>query len=296
MKRAQILVLVAAIALAAVMFFLPKVVVNEDDKQSFEKGETAAVPAGHSEDDGHDHGTEPAPGAPATATTSADAAHMTATPEQLLELATARAKYNKATDGQTKSRLAGELAAAYATASKFDSAGYYYEIAAKARPGEKSYKRAGDQYFQAFTFAATQERANELGAKARQMYEQVLKNNPSDLDSKTNTAMTYIASENPMQGIMLLREVITADPDNEKALFNLGVLSMQSNQYDKAEERFRKLVSVNPNHIEGTFYLAVSLAETDKKEEAVALFNKVKTMSKDPALITSVDEYLARLK
>ncbi|WP_242929442.1 tetratricopeptide repeat protein [Pontibacter vulgaris] len=295
MTRAQILIVVAAIALAAVMFFLPKVVVNEKDKQSFEKGATAAVPEGHSEDDGHEHGTEPAAGAPATAT-SADAAHMTATPEQLLELATARAKYNKATDGQAKSRLAGELAAAYATASKFDSAGYYYEIAAKARPGEKSYKKAGDQYYQAFTFAATQERAKELGVKAREMYEQVLKNNPTDLDSKTNIAMTYIASENPMQGIMLLREVIAADPNNEKALFNLGILSMQSNQYDKAEERFRKLVAVNPEHIEGTFYLAVSLAETGKKEEAVALFNKVKKMSKDPALTTSVDEYLAGLK
>ncbi|MFT2009226.1 tetratricopeptide repeat protein [Pontibacter sp. 13R65] len=286
MSRSQILVLVAALAIVVVLFFLPKVVVNEEDKESFTKTDTA-IPEGHSEDDGHNHGAE---------TANAGNAHMTASPEQLLELATVRARYNKASDDQTRSRVATELAAAYTTVSKFDSAGYYYELAANARPGEKSYKQAGDSYFEAFTYAPSQGRASELGAKARAMYEQVLKNNPSDLDSKTNIAMTYIATENPMQGITLLREVITADPNNQKALFNLGLLSMQSNQFDKAEERFRKLVSVNPEHVEGTFYLAVSLARTGKKEEAVTYFNKVKGLSNDPALAASVDEYLAELK
>ncbi|WP_439880457.1 tetratricopeptide repeat protein [Pontibacter sp. MBLB2868] len=287
MSRSQILIVIAAIALAAAMFFLPKVVVNEDDKDNLAKGETtSAASEGHSEDDGHDH--EAAAG-------GETAAHMSATPEQLMELATARAKFNKATDVQARNRLASELGEAYSAAAKYDSAGYYFEIAAKARGGEKSYKKAGDAYYEAFTFAATQERANELGGKAREMYEQVLKNNPSELDAKTNVAMTYIASTNPMQGIMLLREVIATDPDNEKALFNLGILSIQSNQYDKAAERFRHLIEVNPKHVEGTFYLAVSLAETGEKEEAKALFNKVKSMSNDPALAASVDEYLAKL-
>lgn len=287
MSRSQILIVVAAIVLVAVMFFLPKVIVNEEDKGNFAKGETAAAtPEGHSEDDGHNHG--PAEGATADA-------HTTASPEQLMELTTTRALYNKATDTQARMRLATELADAYATASKYDSAGYYYELAAEARGGEKSYKKAGDAYYEAFSFAASQERASELGAKAREMYEQVLKNNPSELDAKTNLAMTYIASTNPMQGITLLREVIASDPNNEKALFNLGILSIQSRQYDRAVERFRKLVSVNPANLEGTFYLAVSLAETGETEEAKALFNKVKGMSNDPALAASVDEYLAKL-
>lgn len=286
MSRSQILIVIIAVALVAAMFFLPKVVVN-DDKDSLAKGETtAAVPEGHSEDDGHDHGAE--------GEATADV-HTKATPEQLLALTTARAKYNKATDTQAKNRLATELAAAYAAASKYDSAGYYYEIAANARGGEKSYKKAGDAYYEAFTFAATQQRAGELGEKARNMYEQVLKNNPSDLDAKTNVAMTYIASSNPMQGITLLREVIATDPNNQKALFNLGILSIQSGQYDKAVDRFRQLVTVNPEHVEGTFYLALSLANTGEKEEARTLFNKVKGMSNDPALNTSVDEELAKL-
>lgn len=287
MSRSQILIVVAAIVLVAVMFFLPKVVVNEEDKAGFATSDATAEASaeGHSPDDGHDHGAEGA----------AAEAHAAATPEQLMELSTTRARYNKATDTQARVLLASDLAEAYATASKYDSAGYYFEEAAEARGGEKSYKKAGDAYYEAFTFATTQERAVELGAKAREMYEQVLKNNPSELDAKTNMAMTYVASSSPMQGITLLREVLASNPNHEEALFNMGILSVQSGQYDKATERFRKLVEVNPKHVEGTFYLALSLANTGQGEEAKALFNKVKGMSNDPALAASVDEELAKL-
>lgn len=285
MSRLQILIVVAAIALMAAMFFLPKVIVNEKDKETFATTQEAAPAGGHTAGDGHEHDAE---------ATAADA-HTEASPEQLMALTTARAKYNKATEAQARAKMASQLAEAYSGAAKYDSAGYYYEVAAEARPGETTYKKAGDSYYEAFTYAPTQERANELGAKARDMYEQVLKNNPSNLDAKTNVAMTYIATTNPMQGITLLREVISADPNNEKALFNLGVLSMQSNQYDKAAERFQKLVTLNPENVEATFYLGVSLAKTGQPEEARALFNKVKGMSKDPALEASVEEALAAL-
>ncbi len=270
------------------MFFLPKVIVNEKDKESFAKDGAAATAEGHSADDGHGHEAEATAASPA-------GAHTEATPEQLMALTTARSKYNKATDEHARAKMASQLADAYFSASKYDSAGYYFEEAAKARPGETTYKKAGDSYYEAFTYAPTQERANELGAKAREMYEQVLKNNPANLDAKTNVAMTYIATTNPMQGITLLREVISADPKNEKALFNLGVLSMQSGQYDKAAERFQKLVDLNPENVEATFYLGVSLAKTGKRDEARTLFNNAKAMSKDPALTASVDEALAEL-
>lgn len=294
MSRNQIILVIVAIAVIAGMFFLPKVVVNEDDKEGLAKGKTqTAVPEGHSADDGHGHEAE---GEASAATTTAADPHTAATPQQLMELATVRARYKKATDKQQRTLLASELAEAYATAGKYDSAGYFYETVANARPGERNFRKAGDSYFEAFTYAASQERAAELGAKARGMYERVLKNNPADLDAKTNVAMTLMASSSPMQGVTLLREVVAADPDNEKALYNLGILSIQSRQYDKAVGHFEKLVKVNPKHVEGNFYLAVALAETGKEEEAKALFTKVKTMKDDPALAASVDEYLSRLK
>lgn len=281
---------VAALVLVVVLFSLPKVIINKD-KEAALSGSTAnrdkaAGEAATDDHEGHLHeGAE------------ASAAHTKASPAALSKIKALLADYRQAGNNPDKVKLAEELAVQYAAIAKYDSAGYYYEQVAAARPGEKIYQKAADQYFEAFSFAATEDRSKELGGKARSLYNQVLQNNPANLDAKTNLAMTYIATgDQPMQGVQLLREVITTDPNNEKALFNLGILSIQSGQYDKAVERFRHLVEVNPKHVQGNFYLAVSLAETGKKAEARQVFTNAKKLDDNPEFQASVDTELEKLK
>jgi len=283
---------VVALAFVGLLFSLPKIIINKEKKDTFSGtavanrdkaagGEESHEGHGHAQGEGHE---------------DANAAHQAATPEQLSALNVLRQKYQQEKNPANRVKLATEIAAKYTEVSKFDSAGYYYEQVAAVRPGEKIYQQAADQYFEAFSFAATEERAKELGAKARGLYDKVLQNNPTNLDAKTNLAMTYIAvGEAPMQGINLLREIITTDPDNEKALFNLGILSIQSGQYDKAVERFQHLTQVNPKHVQGNFYLAVSLAETGQKEEAKQVFNRARKLDADPGFQASIDTELAKL-
>ena len=108
--------------------------------------------------------------------------------------------------------------------------------------------------------------------------------------------MAYMASENPVQGVTLLREVLETDPRNEKALYNMGILAVQSSQYDKAVKRFQDLVKINPKNVNGQFYLGVTLARTGAKEAAKTAFLTAKSLSADPALAASVDEEIAKLK
>jgi tetratricopeptide (TPR) repeat protein len=279
-----------------VLFSLPKVIINKETGAAL-SGATATAnrdkPAGggaETEEDhtGHLHGDSES---------ETSAAHTKASPEALGKLKALLGDYRKTAEGPERLKLAEEIAVQYAAVSKYDSAGYYYEQVATARPGEKMYQKAADQYFEAFSFAATEERTKALGAKARGLYDKVLQNNPANLDAKTNLAMTYIATgEQPMQGVQLLREVINTDPNNEKALFNLGILSIQSGQYDKGVERFRHLVEVNPKHVQGNFYLAVCLAETGKKEEARQVFTNAKKLDNDPSYLASIDTELEKLK
>jgi cytochrome c-type biogenesis protein CcmH/NrfG len=99
-----------------------------------------------------------------------------------------------------------------------------------------------------------------------------------------------------MQGIMLLREVLASDPTNEPALFNLGLLSMRSNQYEKAIERFKQLLKVNPNNTKAQFYLAVSLAQTGKNKEALSQLEIVKANEKDPTIQAAILELEKELR
>ena len=292
MSRPQIIVIAVALVLVIGMFFLPKVVINKEDQKADLTGATAgAKPVAAEEEDhtGHDH-------APGEHPTDEATAHTAATPAQLKEISDLRQRLENAPSNTVKAEIAATLGQKYQAISKFDSAGYYYEAVANAKPSEKNFEKAGNQYFEAFSFAATEERGNYLGEKAQAMYGKVLESNPDNLDAKTNLAMTYIAGPAPMKGIALLREVLEKDPNNVKAIYNMGYLSMQSRQFDKAADRFKKLVEIDPNHVNGNFYLGVSLAEIGKKAEAKEVFQKVKTLNNDPELHASVDEYLKKLQ
>lgn len=294
-SKHQLLILALAVALVAGLFLLPKVIVKpkeakatlaQDGARTANRDNGAAAPS---------VGALDAMGKPEGAT--AEQPHMTIPAAQRNEINGLLAKY-KATNSADltgRLRLAQELAAKYKAVEKFDSAGYYFEQVALARPGEQAWKRAADEYFEAYSFAATEERQKLLGAKCQELYEKVLKNNPDNLDAKTNLGMAYMASADPVKGITLIREVLAADPRNEKALYNLGFLAIQSSQFDRAVERFQELIKVNAENVNGQFYLGVALAQTGAKAEARKAFEKAKSLSTDPALAASVDEQLQKL-
>ena len=155
MSRSQIIVIAVALVLVIGMFFLPKVVINKDDKKADLTGATAgAKPATAEEEDhsGHDH-------APGEHPEEGSSAHTTVTPAQLKEIADLRKQFDSAPSAAKKVEVAAVLGQKYQEISKFDSAGYYYETVANAKPTEKNFEKAADQYFEAFSFSATEERS-----------------------------------------------------------------------------------------------------------------------------------------
>ncbi|MBK7682250.1 MAG: tetratricopeptide repeat protein [Bacteroidetes bacterium] len=86
-----------------------------------------------------------------------------------------------------------------------------------------------------------------LVGKAITNYQKVLELNPNNLNAKTDLGACYAdGTSEPMKGIMLLRDVVAADPNHEMAQYNLGMLSVKSGQLDKAIERFQKVPEINP--------------------------------------------------
>jgi tetratricopeptide (TPR) repeat protein len=304
----QALLVAGALALAGGLYALPKGIVKPKESKaelSQDAARTATRDGGGMATNGSkteaSSGPRPAEtgtvGGPVTeAGSSAAAPHTQATPAQRRELDELLAKYKAGTDAATRRQVATSLATSYTAVQRFDSAGYYFTTVAQAQPGEQAWQKAADSYFQAYSFASSEERKKMLGDKARELYDKALAINPNNLDAKTNLGMTYMSSDNPVKGITLLREVLEQDPKNEKVLYNLGVLAIQSSQFDKAAERFAQLVKVNPNNVEGQFYLGVTLARTKRDAEARTAFLKAKSLSNDPALAASVEEELAKLQ
>jgi Flp pilus assembly protein TadD len=268
MLRTRIILILVSALLIAGLFMLPKAVVENESQLTSPASDSVA------KTDPHD-----------------------AAPEALLhQITELRITYQETSESQKKAIFADSLASLYARAGKFDSAGWYAEQAAKFFNNEESWFKAGDGYYQAYTFALDAEKQSQLAEKTREQFGKVLDLNPRNLDAKTKMAMTYLSSGNPMQGITMLREVLKDDPKNQLAMFNLGMLSIQSGQYDRAVERLTELVEINPAHIQGQLLLGIAYMNTGNKKKAKQQFEKVKEMDKDPAVQATVDSYLKDLK
>jgi outer membrane protein len=268
MLKNRIILVVVSLVLIYLLFMLPKVVVQNQNQLA----ETSE--AQNQASDPH-----------------------TSTPEVIVKnIRDFQRKYQQASENEKKAIFADSLASLYAKTGKFDSAGWYAEQVAKFFNNENNWVKAGDLFYQAYTFALDQNKQNEMAAKTREYLGKVLAVSPGNLEAKSKVAMTYLSSGNPMQGITMLREVLAEDPKNESALFNLGMLSIQSGQYDKAVDRLKELVEVNPRHIQGQLLLGIALMNTGDKKGAKAQFEKVKDMDRDPAVQATADSYLSDLK
>ena len=281
MNRSILLVIVFATVLTGGLYSLPKVVVNSKERKLVEGKESTKTNETEAPKERASSPTEHS--APLTS-------EQQSTVNKLLQ------QYTSTADSKAKSTAALQLSDFYSQIRKFDSAAKYAENVALLAPTEANLLRAGDRYYDAFGFAVDNQKLAKLGEKAREWYQKALDKNPNLLNVKANLAMTYVSTETPMQGIMMLREVLAADPTNEVALFNLGLLSMRSNQYEKAVERFRQLLKVRPENMKARFYMGVSLAQTGKNKEALEELLIVNEKEKDPTIQAAIAELEKELK
>ncbi len=271
MLKTRIILLVASAAIIGFIFMLPKAVVENDNQMA----------GGHVD---------------SAATKQKANPHPTLAKDASGKIKGLRARYLSDPTNKKNAIFADSLAKLYRGAGKFDSAAWFAKEVSTFLQTKESFLKAGDYYYQAFTFADDASKQQKLAEDARVFFTKVLDIEPTNLEAKTKMAMTYVSSSTPMKGILMLREVIAQDPKNELALFNLGMLSVQSGQYDKAIERLEELDKINPENIQGQLLLGVAYMNKGNKAKAKQQFEKVKKLDKDPSVQATADSYLKDLK
>lgn len=116
----------------------------------------------------------------------------------------------------------------------------------------------------------------------------------SELDAKIDSAVSLVEGDNPMAGIMMLREVLQEDPKNVEALMRMGMFSMQSGQFDKAIGRFESVLEQDANVEAALFYAAQSQVELGEREEAKKYFERFLEVSADEKLKDEVRELIQK--
>lgn len=174
-------------------------------------------------------------------------------------------------------------------------ASHYYEEVAIRNPGEKAWINAAFRYYDSFRLTGDSALRKFFVDKAIDSYKKVLEINPSNLDAKTDLGLCYAeGTSSPMEGIKLLREVVTSNPEHEMAQFNLGILSVKSGQYDKAVERFETVLKINPSNNEARFLLGKTYSLIGKNELALENLNVIKNTD-DPRLKDEVNNLINQI-
>ena len=154
-------------------------------------------------------------------------------------------------------------------------------------------KKAATLLYASYERASNIKEAAVYALEARKVLTLITQREVDNISAKTKLAMTLVITENPMSGIMLLREVLEKDPENREALLSLGLLSIQSGQYERGVERFEKLIALKEDDYEAMLYMGVCLLEINKPEESSELFTRiVAAEDADPALKSAAAEYL----
>ena len=154
-------------------------------------------------------------------------------------------------------------------------------------------KKAATLLYASYERASNIKEAAVYALEARKVLTLITQREVDNISAKTKLAMTLVITENPMSGIMLLREVLEKDPENREALLSLGLLSIQSGQYERGIERFEKLIALKEDDYEAMLYMGVCLLEINRPEESSELFTRiVAAEDADPALKSAAAEYL----
>jgi tetratricopeptide (TPR) repeat protein len=176
---------------------------------------------------------------------------------------------------------------------------YYTGEAAKLENSEKSLTFAARFFLESARKQEDQSLKTWMADESRKLFEKALVLNPTNDSLKVGLGSCYIygnIADNPMQGIMLIREVAEKDPSNMYAQYMLGVGGLLSGQLDRAIERLTLVASKQPDNVEVKLLLAEAYERKGDNTNAVKWYEAVKHLVNNPDVVKEIDARIRSLK
>ena len=124
----------------------------------------------------------------------------------------------------------------------------------------------------------------------------------SDSEPKNDTirirlAQTYMdGTENVMNGVQILLDIVAKNSNQAEALFTLGRFGIISGQFEKAINRLNKVVYLQPQNADAYILLAEAYEKNGEAKKAVKHLEKGISLLDDPEIIKILSDHLQELK
>lgn len=147
---------------------------------------------------------------------------------------------------------------------------YYAEEVAKRDSTAESWSIAGTSY--GLGAKSSEKEKEKLFANKRAIacFENAISLQPEEISNQINLALMYVdmpPKDQPMKGILMLRQLNEKNPKNVSVLNQLARLAIATNQLDKAEGRLKEAIAIEPNN-KMTNCMLADLLSSSKPSEA----------------------------
>ncbi|MBK8344918.1 MAG: tetratricopeptide repeat protein [Bacteroidetes bacterium] len=163
-------------------------------------------------------------------------------------------------------------------------------------PSYENFMRAGSALSSLIDFVQEENLRASVVYGARYCFEEATQLQPDDLDAKIGLATVLVSGTNaPMEGIMMLREIDAAHPDNPKVNLELGRFSVMSGQMDKALERFDKVLQKDSLNLQARYMKAQTYLGLKDTSAAILELERLKSMTTDSMIVNQVQAEIHNL-
>jgi hypothetical protein len=176
---------------------------------------------------------------------------------------------------------------------------FYTGEAAKLENSEKSLTFAARFFLESARKQDDEGLKKWMANESKQLFEKALVLDPGNDSLKIGLGSCYIfgnIAENPMEGIMMIREVAQRDPTNMYAQYMLGVGGLLSGQLDRAIERLTLVATKEPDNVEARLMLAEAFERKGDNQNAVKWYESVKPHVNNPEILGELDKRIQALK
>jgi len=219
MTRSQIIITIVALIVVILIFRLPKVIINEDEKQLSEQ----------KNDQGQDH--------PALELSARRNKKLS--DEVLEKINNLRIKFYYATDVKKKSYLVESLAITFDNFHWLDSAAKYYKSVLELNPDNLDVKAK-----LAMTYITT-----DTPMKGVMLLREIISANPNHQEALYNLGTLSIQSGQYKKAVERFEKLIKINPGNADAQFYLGFSYMELGEKQKAISAFNNVKQLKVDSI-----------------------------------------------
>jgi len=187
------------------------------------------------------------------------------------------AELNETQNDSARVEILKELSGSWYRQERVEISGFYAESIAEIENNDEAWSIAGTTYAIGVQKAKEEKIRQFCFGRAVMAFENAISLNPSNSTHKVNLAVCYVENplpENPMKGILMLRDLIEKEPENVLVLTTLARFAIQTGQFEKAIERLQKAISIESENEKANCLLAQAYQGIGDQEQAAIYTTK----------------------